>query len=163
MKARKLSESPVKHPGVFIPPPIIYVFFFFLAVLLQRFLPIGKKLFQIPLMIIAGWLLILLAASFSIPALARFFVSKNTLMTIRPANSLQTRGIYSITRNPMYLGLLFLYCGLSIFKGNCWNFILLPGLIYVVQFYIIRNEEYYLLSTFKENYEAYLKKVRRWI
>ena len=58
-------------------------------------------------------------------------------MTIRPARSLQTDGIYAWTRNPMYLGLLFLYSGLALLLGNGWTLLLIPFLMLFVQLYII--------------------------
>ncbi len=43
---------------------------------------------------------------FNVPALRQFIKTKNTVVTIKPASSLQTNGIYSVCRNPMYTGLL---------------------------------------------------------
>jgi protein-S-isoprenylcysteine O-methyltransferase Ste14 len=100
---------------------------------------------------------------FILPALIKFAQSKNTLVTIKPANSLQTRGIYSVTRNPMYMGLLILYCGIAMFEGNWWTIIFIPVIIIIVQAYVIRGEENYLQRAFGEEYFAYRKKVRRWI
>lgn len=97
------------------------------------------------------------------PALIKFFQTKNTLITIKPARSLQTAGIYSISRNPMYLSLLVLYMGIGCFKGNLWSFILIPLLVVIVTHFVIRNEEAYLARTFGSDYTEYQKKVKRWI
>jgi protein-S-isoprenylcysteine O-methyltransferase Ste14 len=151
------------HPGVYIPPPLIYVGFFFFAVLLQKLFPFDNKWLKTGAASIAGWILIALNFLLTFPAISRFIVSKNTLVTIKPANSLQTTGIYSFTRNPMYLGLLLLYCGLAILIGNWWTIILVPLLTLVVQAYIIKKEEHYLQKAFGEEYTAYKKSVSRWI
>lgn len=151
------------HPGVYVPPPLIYVAFFFLSLFMQKLLPLPVAWFHTSTARVAGILFIVLYLLFFIAALSRFFLSKNTLVTIRPARSLETSGIYSVTRNPMYLSLVFLYSGLGIFLGNWWTFLLLALLVAVVQNYVIQKEEQYLQRAFGGDYDRYRKKVRRWI
>lgn len=149
------------HPGVYLPPPLIYVATFFLSIALQKFIPINRE--WIHGSKILGWIFIACYLLFFLPAMVRFIRSKNTLVTIKPASSLQTTGIYSLSRNPMYLSLVFLYCGIAFLKGNAWTFILVPFLIIAVQLSVITKEEQYLLRTFGIEYDHYRKKVRRWI
>ncbi|MCW3117067.1 MAG: isoprenylcysteine carboxylmethyltransferase family protein [Chitinophagaceae bacterium] len=151
------------HPGVYIPPPLIYVAVFFFSVLLQKLFPLKGIGLNSEKTLIIGWILILLSLLLTFPALWRFLVSKNSLIPIKSANSLQTEGIYSFTRNPMYLGLIVLYTGVAFLKGNDWTFILIPLLIIIVQLYVIRKEENYLQRVFGEKFNDYVKKVRRWI
>lgn len=151
------------HPGVYVPPPLIYVAFFFLSVVLQKRWPIQSSLLGTARNPVMGWIIIALALLLIFPALRRFFVSSNTLITARPARSLQTTGIYAHTRNPMYLGLLLLYCGTAFLQGNGWTFIVAPFLLLVVQFYIIKKEESYLERAFGEEYNVYKQRVRTWI
>lgn len=112
---------------------------------------------------IIGLLFIIIAVTITLPALIKFLTTKNTLITIKPAHSLQTSGIYSISRNPMYLGLLILYIGIAFLKGNYWTFILIPIVILVVTNLVILKEEKYLSRAFGMEYTEYRKKVRRWI
>lgn len=152
-----------KHPGVYIPPPLIYAAFFLLSFLMQRMIPLNSAALHQTIFKIAGTLLIAMHFLLSISAIRRFILSKNTLVTIKPAHSLQTSGIYSFTRNPMYLSLVCLYSGLAIFFGNWWTLILLPLLIAIVQLYVIKREEEYLQQAFGSYYDEYKKRVRRWI
>ncbi len=149
------------HPGVYIPPPLIYAGSFILSIALQKLMPINSS--WISGNGVAGWICIACYLFLFLPAMIRFIRSKNTLVTIKPASSLETSGIYSFTRNPMYLSLLFLYFGIAFFKGNSWTFLLIPFLILAVQYYVISKEEKYLLRTFGNEYDHYKKKVRRWI
>lgn len=151
------------NPGVYVPPPMIYAAFFGLASLMQRKFPINYKLLKVDNTHSIGWLLILATAGLILPSLWRFWQSRNTLITIKSASSLQTQGIYAITRNPMYLSLLLLYSGLACFFGNCWTFIFLPLLFIVIQNYVIGREEKYLSRAFEQEYSSYKKTVRRWI
>jgi len=158
-----MSNKKKDNPGIFIPPPLIYAAIFFLSILMQKIIPINNSFFDSRNATIAGIVLIVIALLFILPALIKFVQSKNTLVTIKSATSLQTKGIYSLTRNPMYMGLLILYSGIAMLEGNWWTFIFIRLIIIIVQSYVIRGEENYLQRAFGEEYNAYRKKVRRWI
>ncbi len=151
-------------PGVFIPPPLIYAGFFLLSFLIQGYLTIKAAFFfHTRAANIAGLLIIITSLVFSLPALRQFFRTKNTVMLIRPATSLQTSGIYSLTRNPMYVGLALLYLGMALIFGNWWTLILFPVLLVTIHFRVIRPEENYLSRAFGDPYAEYKNQVRRWI
>ena len=158
-------KNPKDSPGVFIPPPLIYAAFFLISFLLQGYFTIKRAFFfhNIAANIIGIIFIILGQLVFGIPALRQFFKTKNTVVLIKPANSLQTTGIYSYSRNPMYLGLLFTYLGVAFIFGNWWTIFLLPILIIVITYRVILPEERYLARAFGDEYSAYKKKVRRWI
>ena len=151
------------HPGVYIPPPGIYAVFFFAGLFAERRIPLGDALFQQHWVRISGIIFFLLAAFFLFSSLRQFFLGRTTMVTIKPASSLQTKGIYRISRNPMYVGLSLIYLGLTCFSGNGWNLILFPLLILVMQVYVIRREENYLGRRFGNEYIDYKARVRRWL
>jgi protein-S-isoprenylcysteine O-methyltransferase Ste14 len=134
-----------------------------LSVLLQRYIPINTDFFHSLSAKILGMILIMAGLIFSAPAIIQFIKSKNTVVTAKAATSLQTSGIYSVSRNPLYTGLMLEYLGLACFIGNWWNIILLPVLILLVINLIILPEEKYLLRAFGNSYTEYKKNVRRWI
>ncbi|HZX75435.1 MAG TPA: isoprenylcysteine carboxylmethyltransferase family protein [Cyclobacteriaceae bacterium] len=152
-----------KGPGVYIPPPLFYVLIFIASVLIQKQIPISDTLFYLVITKVLGVIFLILALFFLVRSLRQFFLTKNTLILIKPATSLQTNGIYGITRNPMYVGLAIVYLGITCFIGNWWNIILFPLLLLIVQEYIIKREEKYLELEFGLDYEEYKKKVRRWL
>jgi protein-S-isoprenylcysteine O-methyltransferase Ste14 len=158
-----IMESKKDHPGIYLPPPVIYIGTFLAALLLQKLIPFNKEFFHTTTSKLFGAVIIFIGLGFSFQALRQFFKTKNSLVTIKPANSLQTTGIYSVSRNPMYVSLLLLYTGLSFIIGNWWNLILLPVLFVVVQEYVIKHEEKYLDRRFGEQYFDYKTKVRRWL
>lgn len=150
-------------PGIYIPPPLIYVAIFFLSILVQQTWPLATSFFHTQTATIIGILFVIATLVVNVTAIRQFVRSKNTIVTIKAAHSLQTTGIYSRTRNPMYLGLVLLYTGLAFLTGNWWTLILLPFLVIVVDFFMIRPEEKYLERRFGNSYLEYRKKVRRWI
>ena len=130
---------------------------------MQKIIPITDILFHRTVIKIIGAIFIIAALYFSVRSLRQFFLTKNTLILIKPASSLQVTGIYGITRNPMYVGLAILYLGITCLVGNWWNVILFPLLFIIVQEYIIKREEKYLELEFGKEYNDYKKTVRRWL
>lgn len=152
-----------KGPGVYIPPPLFYVLVFLASVFIQKKIPIDDRMFNLVTLKIVGVILLIASLFFLVKSLRQFFLTKNTLILIKPATSLQMSGIYRITRNPMYLGLAIVYLGITCFVGNWWNIILFPILFLIMQEYVIKREEKYLMLEFGREYEDYKKKVRRWL
>ena len=156
-------ENKKDSPGIYIPPPLFYILIFLLAFFFQKMIWIDDSLFHLKITKGIGILFLIIALIFLTSGLRIFFQSKNALILIKPASSLQTSGIYSISRNPMYVGLLFVYLGITCFIGNWWNIILFPLLFLVIQEYIIKREENYLGRAFGEKYAGYKNRVRRWL
>jgi protein-S-isoprenylcysteine O-methyltransferase Ste14 len=160
---KKVMQNKNDNPGIKIPPPLLYITIFLLAILIQKLLPLNKIFFYTATSKIIGIIFIVIGLLFSFPALLQFVKTRNTVVTVKPANSLQTKGIYSVSRNPMYISLLLIYTGLAFIIGNWWNLMLLPFLFLLVQEYIIKREEKYLDRRFEQEYTDYKTKVRRWL
>ncbi|MCO5237853.1 MAG: isoprenylcysteine carboxylmethyltransferase family protein [Chitinophagaceae bacterium] len=157
----KINKS--RGPGVYIPPPLLYVLIFILAIFIQKKVTISDTLFHTTAVKIVGVIFLIVASFFLFRSLRQFFLTKNTVVLIKPASSLQTTGIYSVTRNPMYVGLALVYLGITCFIGNWWNVIFFPLLLIVIQEYIIKREEKYLEIEFGQEYNVYKQKVKRWL
>ena len=156
-------ENSKDNPGVYVPPPLFYVLTFIAAILIQSKIKIDDAFFHEKGTKITGVIFLIIAIFFLVKSLGQFFQSKNSLITIKPATSLQTTGIYNVTRNPMYVGLAIVYLGISCFIGNWWNIILFFLLLLIIQEYIIKHEEKYLERRFGQEYLDYKLKVRRWL
>ena len=152
-----------KGPGVYIPPPLFYVLIFVASLFIQKIVPIADTIFQLRTIKVVGIIFLIIASFFLARSLRQFFQSKNTVILIKPASSLQNTGIYGISRNPMYIGLAIVYLGITCLIGNWWNIILFPVLFLIVQEYIIKREEKYLELEFGQQYLEYRKTVRRWL
>lgn len=77
--------------------------------------------------------------------------------------SLVTSGIYSISRNPAFLGFDLMYIGIL---AAFFNWYLCGATIFVVVLFhlqIVNVEEDFLIEVFGEEYAAYKKKVCRYI
>jgi protein-S-isoprenylcysteine O-methyltransferase Ste14 len=150
-------------PGIYFPPPLIYAVIFLTAVFIQKKISIDDHFFKSRMAPVIGILFLLVAVYYSVRSITQFIQTKNTIIPNKPAESLQTTGIYHTTRNPMYLSLVMVYLGLSCLIGNWWNIILLPLLLLIIQEYIIKKEEKYLVRKFGQEYTDYCHQVRRWL
>lgn len=105
-----------------------------------------------------GVLIIILAIS--------YFIKVGT--TTNPTNpskasKLITDGIYKYTRNPMYLGMLFILISFVIWLGNYFNLVLVFVFIAYMNKYQIAPEEKALTGLFGKRYTDYCQNVKRWI
>lgn len=158
-----MNQKKTDHPGIYIPPPTFIVGFLVLGFLANMAIPLRHHFFSTIPAIAAGGILIIVSTIFGLPAVIQFIKSKTSAITFKSASSLQTTGLYSISRNPMYLGLLSFYLGISFLFGNWWHFILFPALYAIFLLYIILREERYLESRFGDSYLDYKRRVRRWL
>lgn len=73
-----------------------------------------------------------------------------------------TRGLFSISRNPIFLGILIADAGLFLVIPNAFTLLILVWVFTTIQIQV-RLEEKYLDQTHGENYTQYRNQVRRWI
>src|SRR6266567_8851300 len=86
-------------------------------------------------------------------ALAAGVIKKDTVMT--------TRGVYAMTRNPLYFGSSLLACGFAIMSWNNVSAILLLLPFSVIYPVVILREEAHLERLFPDEFRAYQSKVPR--
>jgi protein-S-isoprenylcysteine O-methyltransferase Ste14 len=91
--------------------------------------------------------------------------ARTTVNPTRPGSStcLVRSGVYTFTRNPMYLGFLLVLVGWAIFLSNALAFLLLPAFILYMNRFQIEPEERALASKFAQEFVAYKSGVRRWL
>ncbi|MCF8298797.1 MAG: isoprenylcysteine carboxylmethyltransferase family protein [Saprospiraceae bacterium] len=91
------------------------------------------------------------------------FRKHETTLKIKTSSQLIIEGVFTKTRNPMYLGMTILILGFSICSTNLLSLILpLLFMIFVSQIFISKEEKL-MADTFGDEYLEYKKKVRRWI
>lgn len=72
------------------------------------------------------------------------------------------RGIFSFSRNPVYLALVLSQCGLGFVFDTVWLLFTALILFFTLHYLIVLEEEKVLKRTFKEEYERYKQNTRRW-
>jgi protein-S-isoprenylcysteine O-methyltransferase Ste14 len=91
--------------------------------------------------------------------------AQTTVNPLKPETSaaLVSTGVYSFTRNPMYLGMVLGLLGWAVYLSSIWA-LLGPVLfvLYITRFQIV-PEERVLDRLFGAPFAAYKKRVRRWL
>ena len=144
-----------------IPPPIVTATFGLIIYFSKSFTPVYS--FENSNMISVIFLLFGLGI-FS-AAVQSFKKHKTTINPLSPdkASSLVNSGIFSYSRNPMYLGMLLILLAVS-FKFNISGGLFISFLfkIYITRFQII-PEEKAMAKLFGEEFITYKNQTRRWI
>jgi protein-S-isoprenylcysteine O-methyltransferase Ste14 len=102
---------------------------------------------------------------FDLLGLLAFRSARTTINPMAPQRSsaLVTAGVYRITRNPMYVGMGLLLTAWAVALGSVWA---LAGpatfWLYITRFQI-QPEERILKERFGSDFDAYCRRVRRWL
>jgi protein-S-isoprenylcysteine O-methyltransferase Ste14 len=145
-----------------VAPVIVFLVFVLGMYLLSTFLPFGFFDFfgRVPLVKI----LVGLAVGIGVVSLVQFFVSKTTVNPNTPdkASRLISNGLYTFSRNPMYLAMLLLLLAVGLYFGNAFNTLIAAGFVGYMNRFQIGPEEHILLRKFGKKYTEYLTRTRRW-
>ena len=90
------------------------------------------------------------------------FYDENPLPTSTTNRIIKT-GIFSYTRNPIYLAMVMFFLSMFLVFENVIYFLSSVGLAIWLHNYVIKSEENFLLNKFPDEYERYMKAVNRWI
>jgi protein-S-isoprenylcysteine O-methyltransferase Ste14 len=149
------------HADVHVIPPLLYAGPLVLGIALDAAVPLtvpGR-----PATAVLGGVLVAGGALLAASALGVFRRRGTTMLPHRPVSALVTEGPFRLTRNPMYVGLAVVYSGVALLAGTWWPFALLPFVLLAVDRLVIAREEPYLARTFGADYDAYRRRVRRWL
>jgi len=80
-----------------------------------------------------------------------------------PPRRLVIRGPYHFVRNPMYIGAGLALAGAALFYESTVLVLYLCVFFLVTHLFVIWYEEPTLRQNFREEYEAYCRRVRRWL
>jgi len=146
-----------------IPPPIVAAVFAALIWWVAGYLP--KTYFGITSKTIVVTVLLALGILFDLSGLTRFLGARTTINPIKPhnASALVQSGIYKFTRNPMYVGLVFLLTAWCIYLDCPVALVAVAGFMLYIHVFQILPEERTLAKLFGEEYHEYQARVRRWL
>lgn len=146
-----------------IPPPLIGIL---VAAAMWGVSAIGP---QIPIAAdmryAATAILAMAGGAFDVLGLLAFRASRTTVNPFKPdrASALVTRGVYRVTRNPMYVGLGFLLLAWAVFLCALLPFAGVAIYVLYITRFQIQPEERALAALFGEEYASYAARVRRWL
>ena len=71
-------------------------------------------------------------------------------------------GVFSISRNPLYLGGILVFFGMALALNVLWTLVMLLLSILLCHYVLIVPEEHYLAAKFGDEYTEYAASVHRW-
>lgn len=146
-----------------IPPPLVAVLFVVAMWACARWLPVLDLSF--PGQGLATGLFVAAGLGVIGFAIVQFARARTTIDPLHPAaaSALVSDGVFRLTRNPMYLGMALVLAGLALRLGDGGSALLVAGFVATITRFQIAPEERALRAHFGEEFEAYTRKVRRWI
>ena len=150
-----------------IPPPVVA-----LCVALLMWLVASAALpftpaFELPFSLRAGLAAgcVVIGQGISMAGIVSFRRARTTLNPLNPgaASALVRSGIFRLTRNPMYLGLLLTLAGWSAWLWSPVSLLFLPVFVLYINRFQIDPEERALARLFGAEFAAYRTRVRKWV
>ncbi len=149
------------NAGIIAHPPVFYIIAVLIGLGGDYLIPLsfglaaGTK--------IAGFAVFVTGTVISVMSFKMFAGDKQSPSVHEPTNSIYTSGVYSLTRNPIYLGVLMWVVAASFYFDKLWLLIICVPLVVFLNKAVIEKEEAYLENKFGDEYRDYKSKVRRWI
>ena len=130
---------------------------------LQLVAPVSRPHGLVAFVIVLGGA-VLVVAGLTFVVLARRELARHGQPTDPglPTSKLVTTGVFSVSRNPLYLGGAWLLAGIALILHLSWSLVLLLPAIVACHYLLIAPEERYLAAKFSSEYVQYAASVRRW-
>ena len=141
-------------------PPVYFISGFLLIIACYFIFPL---LNFIPFPINLSGIVVLASGFILVSKSYMLFQKNNTPHNFDTATSLIEEGIFRYSRNPMYLGMVLILLGLGICFGNIISLIIPLIFFTIIHFVFIPIEEVMMGTLFKDSYEEYKRRVRKWI
>jgi len=147
-----------------VPPPLLAVISALAIIGIWYFYPtLQIEAPRIPSKIMG---LVIIAVGLIVPLIAthQFRRSNTTILPFNPENTsnIVTSGIFGLTRNPMYLGMMLTILGTVFLTRQPIGLLFVFFFVAFITRFQIMPEERILESKFGEEYRAYKSRVRRW-
>lgn len=151
---------PLEHK---IPPPIVALI---VAAAMWMNSISGPKLdLPFEVRVAAALVLAVVGVAFDLSGLLAFRKARTTINPMKPqkTSALVTTGIYRLSRNPMYVGLVCFLLAWTVFLAALWPLAGPILFVFYVNRFQIEPEERLLERRFGEDFRQYKARVRRWL
>ncbi|MEQ8524135.1 isoprenylcysteine carboxylmethyltransferase family protein [Gracilimonas sp.] len=146
-----------------IPPALLFLICIGLMWGLDKRLNFEPTTFDFPDWLFGG--LVLVGGSIVLLGVIEFSRKSTTVNPHKPQNTtaLVKSGIYRFTRNPMYLGMVFILLAGVMKFGNGLTMLIPALFIWYMNIFQVQPEEEMMEQKFGKEFVEYKEEVRRWI
>lgn len=110
-----------------------------------------------------GQAMVVLGALVMLAAIGQMTLSRTTVIPRRNPTALVTTGLFSLSRNPIYLGDAMILAGAILWLDAILALPLLAVFVWLIQTRYIRDEETRLTMAFGPEFDLWAGRTRRWI
>ncbi|MCL2073176.1 MAG: isoprenylcysteine carboxylmethyltransferase family protein [Marinilabiliaceae bacterium] len=96
-------------------------------------------------------------------SLKDFGTSFRVGIDVEKPDKLVTDGMFSISRNPIYVSFIFFFLGLTLLNANIASFVMLFCFFIPALHRQIIREEHFMKGHYGDSYTEYCKKIRRYL
>lgn len=112
----------------------------------------------------SGWGLVMGGIALFVMATLTFRRHQTTILPFEDASErLIDRGVFGLSRNPIYLAEAIILAGTSLLWAQGWPWLCVPLFVLGIDRTVITWEEQTLRARFGQSYITYCQRVRRWI
>ena len=144
-------------------PAFLFLVLLIAGSALQNAVPLslGMPTFRFAMM--AGSFLLVAAFAIGVSGLVQLVIHRTTVDPGGRPTQLVTGGVFSFSRNPLYVALLLVHVALALMADSPWLLATAALLWLVLDRVVVRGEEQVLEEVFGDPYVAYRNEVRRWV
>lgn len=114
-------------------------------------------------LIALGIVLLIIGLGFIVLARREFAHYRQPTDPGQPTSKIVKTGVFSISRNPLYLGGVIVFLGIALLLNMLWALITLLLSTILCLYVLIIPEEKYLAAKFGREYKDYTATVHRWL
>ena len=154
-------DDQTDRAGVVVLPPLLMLAALILALTMHYFLPLPVGMRSLTMAL--GIALVAVGIGVGVWGRITLLKAGTTVNPLKPTTAIATGGPFQFTRNPLYVGIMSVFIGISLAVGTLWGFVVLVPTFLVLHFGVVLREERYLERKSGESYLAYKKSVRRYL
>ncbi len=110
-----------------------------------------------------GFMALAAGLGFAFRGSKQFAKVGTNIIPFTPASTLVTTGVFGVSRNPMYTGMVLGLIGTALMTNQLWSWLIVIAFTLVIRYRFIAGEEVQMLATFGDEFTRYQQKVRRWL
>lgn len=154
------------HKNHWVIAEVVFGIPFLLSIFLQFVVPITLPQIQgnfRQILIPVGIVLLIIGICFIVLGRREFAHYGQPTDPGQPTSKVVKTGVFTISRNPLYLGSVLVFLGIALIFNLLWTIITLLISIVISHYVLIIPEEQYLAAKFGDEYREYFASVHRWL
>jgi len=144
-------------------PPVLFFGYLLAGLAVQTVVPISLGIPSFELGMAIGSALLVVGVLVAWSALSELRKHGTTEEPGKLPTNLVTSGVFSFSRNPLYLTQLIVLCSLAVMVNSPWLIVSAALLWFTLDRLVVRSEEQLLEKAFAQKYLEYKDRVGRWV